>query len=641
MTFSDDPVDFMEEPTIPLVVIATEAAMLDRVQELDLSGLFAITVLGHDAPADSECQGVILFEIRLMEAFEDLNVLRTWRQKRPLQPILALCGNDDEDFILEAYKAGSTFYLIAATPTPVLTANLRVLHKLSEAPRMVEIQNHEMLRSMNAERTATEAKMQAEGARRLAQAQAEANQRTRDILDNLHEGFFIVEKDLRIAETVSHSCEDIFKRHIAGQVIGESLGLAPGVELFLQNGLEQLFEDFMPLELNLSLLPKRLITEDERILTFTYTPILTATHAPARLIIEANDVTENIRDQKAFAQIQRMNECLLAILSDKDPFKDFLADTKKEIEVLAAAPSEAIGKRLLHTLKGNSAVMGLEVIAEYIHQLETELSGLPESETAAFFVKSAACIEDKFRSFLHDHAGILQINWGEYKHSYTLTEAELNFLTYYVKHDRGLDKDTTLHILKRLRLRTVKSMLVGFDSMVKRRAEQLGKNIRFHLIGAQIRLDPKRFTPLMKALVHALRNGCDHGIESPDEREHLGKEVKGYIQFKFEVIENSSLRITIQDDGGGIQTAKLLQSAIDKKMIDEDEARSLSHEETLHLVFRDGLSTAEELTETSGRGVGMACIRFEVEDLQGQLKIKSKEQVGTLYEIVIPNFSAA
>src|SRR5689334_7238713 len=112
MNFSDDSGDFSDEPTIPLVAIASDAAMLDKVQELISSGLFEVKVLDHNAQADAQSQGIILFEIRLREAFDDLNIIRTWRQKRPLQPILAICGNDDEDFIFEAYKASATFYIL-------------------------------------------------------------------------------------------------------------------------------------------------------------------------------------------------------------------------------------------------------------------------------------------------------------------------------------------------------------------------------------------------------------------------------------------------------------------------------------------------------------------------------------------------
>ena len=635
MDLQDEFGEDSSEIRIPLLVIASDAELLHKIQSLSDSGTLEARILNHDAPPDRAMRGLLLFEVRLMEAFEDLNLMRSWRQSRPLQPIVAICSNDDEDFIVEAFKAGATNYLLASTPPPVLAEHLKSLYKLSEAPRLVEIQNHEMLRSMDAERLATEAKMRAEGEKKLAQAQAEANQRTRDILDNLHSGFFILDKDLRIGDTTSRSCEDIFQRSIAGSSIGACLGLAPGQEEFLKGGLEQLFEDFMPLEVNLSLLPKKLLTEDDRILGFTYTSILAEDKSPEKLIVEAVDLTQSVRSQEALLQTQRLNETLLRILSDKDPFRDFLSDSKQELAILAAPAPLILGKRLLHTLKGNSAVMGLNGIAELIHGIESEVETLPPTQIPAFFQASAARIEAQFQSFLQTHASILQINWGEHKAVYALTEAELNLLSFYIKHDYQPHRELAESILKRLRLRSVKSMLVGFDVIVLRLAEQLGKSIRFKLIGGGIKLDPIRYAPLMKSLVHAVRNACDHGIETADDRESSGKDPEGYIQFRFDRVAGQSLCISIQDDGAGIKVGKILRKAVELALLTEEEAENMPREQALQLIFEDGLSTAEQLSETSGRGVGMACIRYEVEQLQGAVTLKSREGVGTLCEIIV------
>lgn len=637
MDLQDELGEFETQIRIPLLLIASDAELLHNVQSLSESGALEAQILDHNALPDPTVKGLILFEIRLMEAFEDLGLMRGWRQARPLQPIIAICSNDDEDFIVEAFKAGATNYIMASTPPPVLLEHLKSLYKLSEAPRMVEIQNTEMLRSMDAERLATEAKMRAEGEKQLAQAQAEANQRTRDILDNLHSGFFIIEKDLRIGDTTSRSCDDIFQRSIAGGQVGSCLGLESNQEEFLKGGLEQLFEDFMPLEVNLSLLPKQLFTEDNRVLGFTYTPILAQDKSPAKLIVEANDLTQSVRSQEALLKSQRLNETLLRILSDKDPFRDFLSDSKKELETLSAPAPIILGKRLLHTLKGNSAVMGLDGIAELIHKIESEAETVAPEQIPAFFQRSATRIEAQFQAFLETHASILQIAWGEHKAVYTLSEAELNVLSFYIKNDYQPHRVLAEAILGRLRLRSVKSMLVGFDVIVQRLAEHLEKSIRFKLVGGAIKLDPQRYAPLMKSLVHAVRNACDHGIEASAEREEAGKAPEGYIQFRFDRVSGQSLRISIQDDGAGIKIGKILRNAVEKALITADEAEVMPREQVLQLIFEDGLSTAEQLSETSGRGVGMSCIRFEVEQLKGAISLKSREGVGTLCEIIIPD----
>ncbi|RYZ57387.1 MAG: hypothetical protein EOP07_10005 [Proteobacteria bacterium] len=628
-----------EAPAIALVAVVSEEETLHKLSRLESEGFLALTRLDHSAEPDILSPGLILFEIRLMEAFEDLNLLRTWRQKRPLQPILAICSNDDEDFILEAFKSGATNYLLSSVSPEILSEHLKNLYKLSEAPRLVEIQNNAMLRSMDAERLATEAKIRAEADRKLAVAEAEANQRTRDIMDNLHEGFFMIESNLSVSDTTSRSCLDIFRQPIAGAEIGNALGLASGQEDFLRNAVEQLFEDFMPLEVNLSLLPKKLLTLDNRILGFTYTPILASNKSPEKLIVEAVDLTQSIRLQEAFEKTQRLNEALLRILSDKEPFRDFLRDSKKELETLASDCEETLAKRLLHTLKGNSAVMGLEAVAQRVHTIESEFETISPGAQASFLAISAQEIEDEFQKFLSKHGEILQISWTENKTSYSLSEAELKFLRFYLKHENETHREMAEKILKRLSYRSIKSILVGFDMMASRLAEQLGKELRFKLIGGQQKLDPLVYSPLLKSLVHSLRNAIDHGIENPEKREALGKNPEGYVQFKFERTAEQMIRISIQDDGAGIKIGRIKAKAIEKGLISSSEAESLTREAAMLLIFRDGLSTADELTETSGRGVGMACIREEVEALQGTIEIKSKEGVGTLTVITVPDLS--
>lgn len=637
--FDESELESDRAPAIALVAVISEEETIHKLDRLEAEGFLALTKLDHSAEPDILSPGLVLFEIRLMEAFEDLNLLRSWRQKRPLQPIIALCSNDDEDFILEAFKSGATNYLLSSVNPEILSEHLKNLHKLSEAPRLVEIQNNAMLRSMDAERLATEAKMRAEADRKIAVAEAEANQRTRDIMDNLHEGFFMIETNLRVSDTTSRSCLDIFRQPIAGMEIGGALGLAPGQEDFLRNAIEQLFEDFMPLEVNLSLLPKKLLTRDNRILGFTYTPILAANKSPEKLIVEAVDLTQSIRLQEAFEKNQRLNEALLRILSDKEPFRDFLRDSKKELELLAGDCEEALAKRLLHTLKGNSAVMGLEAVAQRIHTIETEFETISLAAQQSFLQISAQEIEEEFQTFLKKHGDILQISWTENKASFALSEAELKFLRFYLKHEQEGQRELAEKILTRLSYRSIKSILVGFDMMSLRLCEQLGKQVRFKLIGGQQKLDPLVYGPLLKSLVHSLRNAIDHGIEDPEQREALSKNPEGYVQFKFERTADRMIRISIQDDGAGIKIGRIREKAIEEGLISSLEAESMTREAILLLIFKDGLSTAEQLSETSGRGVGMACIREEVEALKGTIEIKSREGVGTLTVIHVPDLS--
>lgn len=620
---------------IPVSAVLGESELQTALKNLADSGKAVINYLSHSSPPDSGTQGILLVEIRLMEAFEDLALIRRWREKRPLQPIIGLCSNDDEDFVLEAYKAGVDAFLLSHVPAAILAENLRIFHKLSEAPRLVEIQNETMMKSMEAERQATESKLRAESEKKVAEAAAAANRRTREILDNLSSGFFIIESDLKIADTTSQSCLEIFKKDIASQKLGSALNLAGDAETYLLGAVEQVFDDFMPLSVNMNLLPKRVRTKDERVIGFIYHPVLDAANKPVKLIIEASDLSDMVREQEKANETQRMNEALLRILGDREAFHEFLVEAKEDIAKLHDNPGIETGRRILHTLKGNSAVMGLEAVAHAIHIREDELGACPPEAVPAFLNESADLIEAEFRNFLKAHKTILQMNWDEGAH-FTLNEAEVNFLSAFAQKTKAAGRQTVLKILERAKLRPIKSLLSGFDTLAKRIGDRSGKQIRFVLVGGHQRLDPHHFGHLMKSFVHALRNACDHGIETIEERERIGKPAQGTILFKFERDETNGISITLQDDGRGIAVAKLVRKAVERKILNAESAKALKREEALKLIFADGLSTADSVSETSGRGVGMSCIRSEVEALGGELRILSKEGVGTVCKIRIP-----
>lgn len=622
---------------IPVTVVANDDDVKLLVQRLGQLGSFVIHETDHASMQPETAEGIVLFRIRMMEAFEDLTLIRNWRSARPLQPIIALSENDDEDFMLEAFKSGATNYHSPVIPPAVLAEVLKSYYKMSEAPRLVEIQNAEMIRSMQAERQATEARMAAEGARVLAEAEAAASQRTKEILDNLTEGFFIVEKNLRIADVTSHSCEVIFGRTIASEALGSALDLKEGREGFLKDGLEQLFDDFMPLDVNVSLLPKRVETLCEKTISLEYHPILDAKGSPEKVIIAAMDITADVKTQAHLEGLRKASENLLRILSERESFEEFLAESKRDLESLRETDDLALGKRLLHTLKGNSSVMGLEDVAGLVHGLETELDTNPST---AVFGAYADQIDKSFEDFLEKHRKILQIDWHSSESHVTLKSSTIEDILTFVRSAKGEGREAIQQVLESTRFRSVHSMLSGFDEIAHKLGERFGKQIEFKLIGGDLKLDPVVYGPLMKSLVHALRNACDHGIEEPEERERLGKPALGVITFKFEHDHEGQLRVTLSDSGRGIQLKRVLDKALANYLISEAELESLRVRDVMHLVFHDGLSTAASISETSGRGVGMACIRQEVEALGGTIRIASKANKGTVFELNLP-FSEA
>jgi two-component system chemotaxis sensor kinase CheA len=138
---------------------------------------------------------------------------------------------------------------------------------------------------------------------------------------------------------------------------------------------------------------------------------------------------------------------------------------------------------------------------------------------------------------------------------------------------------------------------------------------------------------LADPLMHLLRNSIDHGIEDPDEREQCGKKRKGTILLKA-FCAGTNVYIEIKDDGKGIDAERIRSKAIQKGIIGKDEV--LTEKEIFNLIFLPGFSTAEQISEISGRGVGMDVVKRKIEDIRGQIKISSQVGIGTTITIKLP-----
>src|SRR5690606_27689452 len=144
--------------------------------------------------------------------------------------------------------------------------------------------------------------------------------------------------------------------------------------------------------------------------------------------------------------------------------------------------------------------------------------------------------------------------------------------------------------------------------------------------------------PILQSLTHLIRNSIDHGIEAPWERQ--GKPATGLIRLHF-AADDQAWRIEVTDDGRGINGDAVLRKAMDRGLISASQAGPMSHDERCQLIFLGGLSTAEAVTDVSGRGVGMAAVAEAIHEAKGTIHVSSSLGQGTKFEIVIPKPGAA
>ncbi|OQX99669.1 MAG: hypothetical protein B6I24_02060 [Bacteroidetes bacterium 4572_128] len=184
-----------------------------------------------------------------------------------------------------------------------------------------------------------------------------------------------------------------------------------------------------------------------------------------------------------------------------------------------------------------------------------------------------------------------------------------------------------------IRLVPIRHKLVNFQRLVRDLSSELGKDVEFITEGVDTELDKTILDELTNPLMHIIRNSIDHGIEFPEERELKNKNRKGKIFFKA-MLSSSNIIIQIEDDGAGIDTKIIQEKAIEKELIRPEAF--LSNKEILELIFLPGFSTAEEITDVSGRGVGMDVVKKRISNMRGEIKISSKIDEGTAISISLP-----
>lgn len=207
-----------------------------------------------------------------------------------------------------------------------------------------------------------------------------------------------------------------------------------------------------------------------------------------------------------------------------------------------------------------------------------------------------------------------------------------------VKHVVGRVDQVTAEIqdaVMQTRLQPIGTVFDKFTRVVRDLSKALGKSCRLEIEGRDVEVDKSIIEAISDPLTHLIRNSIDHGIESPDVRKQRGKSETGTISLRA-FHEAGNVKIEVSDDGGGIDPEKIRGKAVAQGILTEEESRELGRNELLEHVFHPGFSTAESVTEVSGRGVGMDVVRTNIEKMGGLIEIDSTPLQATTLTITLP-----
>lgn len=189
--------------------------------------------------------------------------------------------------------------------------------------------------------------------------------------------------------------------------------------------------------------------------------------------------------------------------------------------------------------------------------------------------------------------------------------------------------------IRQVRMLPFSIILGGFERMVRDLGRELGKEVVVAIQGAEVELDKKVLEYIRDPIMHLLRNAVDHGIEPPDEREVAGKPSQGTINLVI-AHQGGLVSITVEDDGRGLDMEAIKQAALRGRVISETDLETMSAEAIARLALLPEVSTREQVTDLSGRGIGLDVVRQRMESLQGRIEIASQPGQGSCFQMIVP-----
>lgn len=219
---------------------------------------------------------------------------------------------------------------------------------------------------------------------------------------------------------------------------------------------------------------------------------------------------------------------------------------------------------------------------------------------------------------------VLQLNLGREEAALAAASQRLNLVTTELQEE-----------VMKTRLQPIGNVWAKFPRVVRDLAHELNKRVRLEMDGKETELDRTIIEAIKDPLTHLVRNAVDHGIEVPELRRAAGKPEEGLLSVHA-YHEGGQVNIEIRDDGKGINVARVKAKAVEQGLLNADQAARLTEREALHLIFHPGLSTAEKVTNVSGRGVGMDVVKTNIEKIGGAVDVQSEPGRGTAIKIKIP-----
>jgi HPt (histidine-containing phosphotransfer) domain-containing protein/HAMP domain-containing protein len=461
----------------------------------------------------------------------------------------------------------------------------------------------------------------AEAVRDREQRLAIRNTELRLILDSVHQGFLTALRDGALLPERSKIIESwLGDLPLAASVFDVVGRIDPSARSWFEAAWSQVIDGIFPLDCAVEQLPKRLV-RDGRHFEFVYHPVMKGEEID-RMVIVLTDVTAEVERQRALAEQQEFSVLVDQFVRDRRAFYDFWGEASELVRRVVDSVEASDGvRRDLHTLKGNARFFGLNRLAGLCHETEDAMRERGENLLSASERKSLQELWDALRRriepLIHGSTAFVEISKEEYER---LVDA--------IRRRQPLE--TLEELVRGLRHEPTAWRLGRAKETLAMLAQKLGKTPPEVVIQHNdLRLSTSRFAPFWSVFGHLMNNAIDHGVERDDERKAAGKPLPAKIRLSTQ-ISAGELVVEAEDDGRGIDWDRVARLARERGL------SAKTQRDLVRCLLSDGFTLKSEVSDVSGRGVGLSAVNSVVTAFGGRIELESTLGVGTIFRFRLP-----
>ncbi len=482
---------------------------------------------------------------------------------------------------------------------------------------------------------------------------AEINRKLDSLVNSLGQAFLIFDESGQCSNIYSKACIKLLETDPLNKNVCEVLKIEDSERQAFLDWVNMVFEEPIPFDELIDMAPQRFDHSAGRIIPLQFFPVRNKEEKITDIVLVATDKTDEIKANESADAERRNAKMINKIIIQKKAFREFLLLVKSHVlkfkEVLRDdVPSNGVIEefiRFLHTVKGSAGMFFISELEQFVHHMEDEWtevsneSDLDKEKNRKKIIEDVSAIAEKFFEFIDEHERLLGSSTISEERILELPVSQVVEATQFAKDHKAPEPvvDRMVDLIKE----PILESLLQYSHLVVELGNQQGKAILpLNFENGEFKVVPEPFSEVFNSFIHIFRNAVDHGIEEFDERDELGKDFQSRMNVSIvPFMDNNSkwIRILIEDDGRGISPEiirnRLKEKGHDQLASEEDDKK------LIQAIFTKEFSTKEEVTDLSGRGVGLDAVKDSVERLGGRVWVESEVGKGSVFHIELPDKS--